>query len=174
MKLGQRSVERLNVLRQMEEQMNFSVRSATEDGQAYIIEEKQDGVEVRAEIEDFDKYSCRLKSLALTVDRTDSDPPARLHVQAKEVARTIHYLTEDLKLVELDPVTEAAQLRSSPPQKRQATTTYFELMLQSGNKASLRRYSQRKGETERQGVVMILTEETFERLTNDLAHILLD
>lgn len=176
MTLGQRSVERLHLLRQMEEQMNFSVRSVTEDGQAYLIEETHGGVGLRAEIEDFDKYSCRLRSLTLTVDRSTpsgEEASARLMEQANAISETIHYLSEDLALIELDKNSKAAQLRSKPPQQKGDTSTYYELMLYDGIRANLRRYTQRKDEHERQGVAISLTEEIFERLINDLEEIMI-
>jgi hypothetical protein len=175
MTLGQRSVERLNLLRQMEEQMNFSVRRITGDGQAYVIDEKKDGVRLEAEIEDFDKYSCRVKSLSLKAERepnSSEEIVERLRQQADAATRTIRYLSEDLALVELDATRQAAQLRSSPPQKEQRATTYYELMLYNGDSATLKRYTHEKGEHERRSVAMTLTEENFERLVNDLGELI--
>ncbi len=175
MTLGQRAVERLNLLRQMEEQMNFSVRSIKGDGQAYVIEERENDVVLRAEIEDYDKYSCRLRSLSINLDGdgapSESEASERLQKQAEAVSQTIRYLSEDLALIELDATKQAAQLRSSPPQKGPRSAIYYELMLYSGNRALLRRYNQEKGERERRPVAMTLTEETFERLVNDLGEI---
>jgi len=94
--------------------------------------------------------------------------------QSRRIEERIGYLTEGLKTIEFDRADGVLQMRSAQAFSDGSEREYFELYLDGGWKAVLRRY---KGSDEghgRQAVSMSLTMEVLERLVNDLSAILTD
>jgi hypothetical protein len=174
MTLGQRIVDKLNVMRQMENQMSFSMKRTGEDG-GYAIDEDVGGIRLRAEIQDFDKYSYLIKSVSAT--RQQPHPPDTvikdlLLRQAGEIERRISYLLENFRLVELDEINGIALVRSVAPHQKNEEKFYYEILLDHGSRLTFTRYRKQRQDKERQSVSSHLTEEIFERLADDLAAVL--
>jgi hypothetical protein len=174
MTLGQKIVDKLNVMRQMENQMSFSLKHTGEES-GYVIEENMDDIRLRAEIQDFDKYSYLVKTISAT--RLQPHSPSILFKdwllrQAAEIERRISYLLESFRLVELDEANNIAQVRSTAPHQRNEETLYYEILLDKGSRLTFTRYSKTRQKEERQPVPSHLTEETLERLVDDLAAVL--
>lgn len=171
MNLGQKVVDKLNVIRQAGNGERFSSKQNGEHG-GYVIEEEMDGISVRAEIQDFDRFSYMVKTISLT--RALAPPSTTslkelLLQQAAETERRISYLLEGFRLVEVDEFNCLAQVRSATPYRKNEDRLYYEVLLQHGNGLTFSRYRvQRQGE-KRDIVLSHLTQEIFERLVDDLA-----
>jgi hypothetical protein len=165
MKLGQKALEKLNAIRQID--------NLPETGQdsGRMIEETNDGLRLRVEIEDFDKFSCLVKTLGVTRLQAPPNMPLTelLLRQARDIERRISYLLENFRLVEVDEFNVLAQVRSVAPYKKNGDTFYYELLLQHGNSVTLTRYRKSATAEKREAVPFHLTPETFERLVDDLA-----
>lgn len=174
MTLGQKIVDKLNVMRQMENQMNFSMKRMGEaDG--YAIEDTVDGIHLRVEIQDFDKFSFLVKSISAA--RLEAHLPTApikdlLLRQAAEAERRIFYLIESFRLVEMDETNGVAQIRSAAPHQKNDEKRYYEILLEQGNRLTFMRYQKNAHDKKRDNVPSHLSEELLERLTDDLAAIL--
>ncbi len=170
MNLGQKVVEKLNAIRQ--------TKNVNPNGQdsGYVIEEENDSIRVRAEIQDFDKFSYMVKTLFVTRAQTPTSKTpvqALLLHQASEIERRISYLLENFRLVELDELSGIAQVRSATPHQKSEEAFYYEVLLQDGTSATFTRYCKSRQAEKREVVACHLTQETFERLVDDLAATLL-
>ena len=81
-----------------------------------------------------------------------------LRKQAAAVVEKISYLGSELKLVEVDGISDAVQIRSKKP----AEDGFVEVILRRGNYLSL----------ERKGSPLHISKDDFERLIRDLTEIL--
>jgi hypothetical protein len=171
MTLGQKLVDRLNALDRLESQKSDLTKPTGEDCR-YVIDEEIDGIGVRAEIQDFDKFSYIVKTFTITRPQTQ---PLRAPVkelllrQAGEIERRISYLLESFGLIELDEVNSLAQVRSATPHMKEEKTFYYEVLLRQGHGLTFARYYKERQSEKRQAVPCHLTQETFERLVEDLA-----
>jgi len=169
MNLGQEITERLNTMRLAE-----NVKPNGKDS-GYVIEEENDSMRLVAEIQDFDKFSCMVKTLSVTRAQA---PPAGVSLkellqrQAGEVERRITYLLESFHLLEVDEFNCLAQVRSARPHKKGEDKFYYEALLQHGNSVTFTRYRKAHHAENRDLVSSHLTQETFERLMDDLAAVL--
>jgi hypothetical protein len=163
MKLGQKVLEKLNAIRQVEK-----LPEAGQDSGS-MIEEKNDSFRLYVEIEDSDKFSFVIKTLSVARLQAPPNMPRTelLLRQAGEIERRISYLLEGFRLVEVDEFNVLAQVRSVTPYQKNGEMFYYELLLQRGNSVTLTRY--RKSAEKREPVPFHLTPETFERLVDDLA-----
>jgi len=165
MNLGQKILEKLHAMRRTE-----SLPKADQDS-GYVIEEKIDSMRVSVEIEAFDKFSCIVKTLSVTRAQA---PPANVSLkelllrQAGEIERRITYLLENFRLLEVDEFNCLAQVRSAAPHQKSGEKFYYEVFLQHGLGATFARYRQARGVENRELVPCQLTQETFERLVDDL------
>jgi len=165
MNLEQKIMEKLNAIRRTE-------TLKTDKDSGYVIEEEIDSMRLRAEIQDFDKFSYMVKTLTVTQTPTPNAPvKALLLQQANEIERRISYLLESFRLVELDEINGLAQVRSVSPFKKNDETVYYEALLQHGNSVTFTRYRKQRHTEKREVIPSHLTQETFERLINDLAAI---
>ena len=174
MTLGQKIVDKLNVMRQMENQMSFSMKRIDEDG-GYVIDDSVDGIDLRVEIQDFDKFSFLVKSVsAARLQAHPSTTPVKdlLLRQAAEIGRRIFYLLESFRLVEMDEVNGIAQVRSATPHQKNDEKLYYEIVLEQGNRLTFMRYQKNAHDKKRDSVSSHLSEEILERLADDLAAIL--
>jgi len=165
MNLGQKILEKLHAMRQ-----TGSLPEAEQD-RGYVIEEKIDSMSVSVEIAAFDKFSCIVKTLSVTRAQA---PPANVSLkelllrQAGEIERRITYLLENFRLLEVDEFNCLAQVRSAAPHQKSGEKFYYEVFLQHGLGATFSRYRQSSGAENRELVPCHLTQETFERLVDDL------
>jgi hypothetical protein len=161
MNLGQKFTEKLNAMRQTE--------NVKESG--YVIEEEIDSIRLRAELQDFDKFSYIIKNLSMS--RAQAPPNVSLKElllrQAGEIERRMTYLLESFRLLEVDEINGLAQVRSATPHQKRQEKFYYEVCLQHGMGATFARYRKSRGADKRELVPCHLTQETFERLVDDLA-----
>lgn len=166
MNLGQKFLETLHTVRRTE-----NLPEADQDN-GYVIEAEMDSMRVTAELQDFDKFSCIVKTL--TVRRTQA-PPANvalkelLRRQAAACERRISYLLENFRLVEVDDNNYLAQVRSAVPHQKHEEKFYYEILLQYGLGATFARYRKTHGNASRELVPCHLTQEMLERLVDDLS-----
>jgi len=165
MNLGQTFLEKLHAMRRTE-----NLPKADLDN-GYVIEEKMDSIRVTAELQDFDKFSCIVKTLF--VRRVQAPPNVSLKEllrrQAGEIERRITYVLENFRLLEVDDKNYLAQVRSAAPHQKRDEKFYYEVFLQHGIGATFARYRQPKQSENRELAPSHLTHETFERLVDDLA-----
>ena len=108
-----------------------------------------DEAKVTAEIEATDQPGVLLKGLKLEALR-----PGDLRKQAAAIVEKIDYLGCELKVIEVDGVSNAVQIRS----KKVDQDGFVEIILRGGNFLSL----------ERKGAPLHISKGDFERLVRDL------
>lgn len=126
------------------------------------------GGRIECELLALDRLACAFSRLDFETPKLAEASTADLRRIGKTLADRLTYLLEPLALVEIDPDQGAAQLRSSPPQKENRRSTYYELLAIRGGRLSLMRYEKPAGEPRRQ-VPANVTREVFQRLAADLA-----
>ncbi len=89
---------------------------------------------------------------------------------AASLAGRLAYLSEPIRVLELDALARQAQLRSYPPKPIADGVEYFEIQLSQNGAATLRRYQQVSG-LSRIEVPATMTLETLGRVTDDLVAI---
>lgn len=121
------------------------------------IEEEFDGVEVRVDLEAADQLGVLLKRVEM--EGPARKPPAGdiLRKQAAAIVEKVVYGGE-LKVIEVDGVSDAVQIRSKKPQP----DGYVEVILRNGNFVAL----------ERKPAALHISKRDFERLIEDLRAIL--
>jgi CheY-like chemotaxis protein len=87
---------------------------------------------------------------------------------AASLANRLAYLSEPIRVLELDALARQAQLRSFPPKSITDVVEYFEIQLSQNGAATLRRYRQVSGQS-RVEVPATMTLETLGRVVDDLA-----
>src|SRR5262245_27669666 len=107
-----------------------------------------DDIKITADIEATDQLGMLVKRLQLEGPRGD------LRKQAAAIVDKIDYLGCELKVIEVDGVSNAVQIRSKKPMAE----GFIEVILRDGNYLSL----------ERKGEALHLSKGTYERLLRDL------
>ncbi len=174
MTLGHKLADKLSVIRQAENGERFSLTGSGENS-GYAITERMDGIDLRIEIEDFDKFSYMVKTISLTC--VQAPPPTTsikelLLRQSAEIERRISYLLESFRLVEVDEFNCLAQVRSATPYRKNEDRLYYEVLLQHGNSVTFTRYRMQRQAEQREVIPSHLTQEIFERLVDDLAAVI--
>jgi hypothetical protein len=121
---------------------------------------------VEADLVAVDVIGCSFQTLAYTTDKLASASLDQLKSISQTLTAKLTYLLEPIGLVEADADRCSVQLRSSPPQKGDDGTSYYELMVRKGGDVTLSRYSKKPGQL-RQIVPAHLTREVLGRLADD-------
>ena len=108
-----------------------------------------DEIKVTADIEATDQLGMLLRKVQL-----ESPVPGDLRRQAGTIIEKIDNLGCELKLIEVDGVSKAVQIRSKKP----AADGYVEVILRGGTVISL----------ERKGAPLHISKKDFDRLVEDL------
>src|SRR5262245_47065060 len=111
-----------------------------------------DEINVTAEIEASDQLGLLLKRVRVEAPRRGD-----LRKRAAAIVAKIDYLGCELKLIEVDGVSNAVQIRSRKP----AEDGFVEIILRGGNSLSL----------ERRGAPLHISKGDYERLIRDLKQI---
>lgn len=111
-----------------------------------------DDVKVTTDIEATDRLGMLARKITL-----ESSRKGDLRKQAHAVVEKITYLGGELKVIEVDGVSNAAQIRSKKPENG-----YIEVILRGGNYLSL----------ERKPTSLHISKSDFDRLIQDLKEIL--
>jgi|SRR5579871_2864897 len=117
------------------------------------FQEEIDGVQVHVDVEAADKLGLLLKGLKFEAARVPKDIPATLRKQATTIVDRLTFL-EALKVLEIDGVSHAVQIRSQKP----SDEGFIEVILRKGNSISF----------ERRGKPLHISKPHFERLLKDL------
>ena len=112
-----------------------------------------DEVKVTTDIEATDLLGMLVRRIQL-----ESPRKGDMRKQAQEVVERITYLGSELKVIEVDGVSNAVQIRSKKP----AENGYVEVILRGGNFLSL----------ERKAASLHISKGDFERLIKELTEIL--
>lgn len=113
-----------------------------------------------------DSIGCSFRGLVLESDALAEASNQQLRAIADDLSRRVNYLLEPIAPIEVDPEQCLVQMRSSPPQKSDGQSTYYELLVRRGGELSLRRYAKdRQGQ--RTVVPATVTREVFLRLVGD-------
>ncbi|HYR44415.1 MAG TPA: hypothetical protein VER98_15400 [Terriglobia bacterium] len=111
-----------------------------------------DDVKITTDIEASDQLGMLVRRV-----QAESAKKGDLRKQAAAIVEKITYLGVELKVIEVDGVSEAVQIRSRKP----AEDGYVEVILRGGNSLSL----------ERKGSPLHISKGDFERLIRDLKEI---
>lgn len=114
-----------------------------------------------------DTLACAFDWLALHDDKLAGLGVDRLKQIADALSRRLTYLLEPICPIEVDPQQCTVQLRSSPPQQGDDSTSYYELLVKRTGDVSLCRYRAKPGSL-RERVPAHVTREVLLRLADDL------
>ncbi len=121
---------------------------------------------VEADLVAVDAIGCSFQTLGYTTDRLAHATLEQLKEISQSLIARLTYLLEPIGLVEADADRCSVQLRSSPPQKGDDGTSYYELMVRKGGDVTLSRYSKKPGQL-RQIIPAHVTREVLGRLADD-------
>lgn len=127
----------------------------------------QDGPRrLSCELTALDSIGCSFRGLALESDALAGTSNEQLRRIADDLSRRVNYLLEPIAPIEIDAEQCVVQMRSSPPQRSDGQSTYYELLVRRGGELSLRRYAKdRRGR--RTVVAATVTREVLLRLVGD-------
>jgi len=111
-----------------------------------------DDVKITTDIQAADQLGLLLRKLELQSPRKGN-----IQKQAKDIVEKVTYLGCELKVIEVDGISGAVQIRSKKP----AEDGFIEIILRDGNRLSL----------ERRPDALHMSKGTFERLIRDLKEI---
>jgi len=140
-----------------------------------LLNHKEGGLLFQVKYKDLDKYGIVLDYLSISKDEQIRDAEIinkKLAEQAEALQKTVTYLLEDFRLLELDKMNKRAQLRSYPPHEKKNSKFYYEIMLDEGIRIHFQRYEYVRDQKRYVKITSQLTLETFERLVDDLSSLL--
>lgn len=123
---------------------------------------------LESELTAIDQLACAFNRFALKTDKLASSSIDELKDIANSLSQQLSYLLESISPVEIDDEACVVQMRSSPPEKDDDGTRYYELVVARGE-LSLVRYCKAPGQP-RTIVSANVTREVFERLADDFVH----
>jgi hypothetical protein len=117
-----------------------------------------------------DALALAFDHVTVTRDALAAAPIEQLKKLSDALSKKLTYLLEPISPVEVDADHCVVQMRSSPPQRDDNGTRYYELLVRRGGELSLRRFEKQPGNA-RQSVPAHVTREVFLRLVEDFATI---
>lgn len=129
-----------------------------------------DGIELAVDVTAVDSMSCSFREIRLSVPSLAGTGTDVLRQWADELCRRVNYLLENLGPLEVDEQGQQMLIRSTPPDRRDDETLFYEIVLQShtGGRFSLSRFSTQRDGSGRQQVDMQATREVLAKLAGDL------
>ena len=121
---------------------------------------------IEADLLAVDAIGCSFQTLAYSTPQLASSTLEELKEISQTLTARLTYLLEPIGVVEADRDRCSVQLRSSPPQKGDDGTNYYELMIRRGGDITLSRYSKQPGQL-RRIVPAQVTREVLSRLADD-------
>jgi hypothetical protein len=131
-----------------------------------LLQVDTDSGRIEADLLAVDAIGCSFLTLAYSTDRLASSSLDELKSISESLISRLTYLLEPIGVVEVDRDRAAVQLRSSPPQKGEDGTSYYELMVRRGGDVTLSRYQKKPGQI-REIVPANITREVLQRLAED-------
>jgi hypothetical protein len=128
-------------------------------------------VGIEAEVRALDSLGIALRRLTVWGGDGDTD----LQALADAIAQRVTYLPERLAPIERDPERGIVQMRSAPPLTEGEDVEYYEATLtreDSVSRIRLARYRWSAERRRRTDVSIVLTQQLFQRLVDDLATLL--
>jgi hypothetical protein len=126
------------------------------------------GVRLDADLVALDALALAFDHVTVTRDALAAAPIEQLKKLADTLSKRLTYLLEPISPVEVDADQCVIQMRSSPPQRDDNGTRYYELLVRRGGQFSLRRFEKQPGNV-RQPIPAQVTREVFLRLVDDFA-----
>lgn len=117
-----------------------------------------------------DAMSCAFESLSLHVPMLVGNESRALQAWGDALSQRVTYLLENIGPIEIDESSRQVLIRSTPPEKSEAGTQFYEVLLraQANGTFLLRRYRTECGQPGRESVDIHLTHETLHKLVSDL------
>jgi hypothetical protein len=131
-----------------------------------LLQVDTDNGRIEADLLAVDAIGCSFLTLAYSTDQLASSSLDELKKISESLISRLTYLLEPIGVVEVDRDRAAVQLRSSPPQKGDDGTNYYELMVRRGGDVTLSRYQKKPGQI-REIVPANVTREVVQRLAED-------
>lgn len=125
-----------------------------------------DGGRIEADLVAVDAIGCSFQTLGYLTSKLAGASLDELKTISQTLTSKLTYLLEPIGVVEADADRCSVQLRSSPPQKGEDGTSYYELMVRRGGDITLSRYAKKSGQL-RQIVPANVTREVLGRLADD-------
>ena len=119
---------------------------------------------LESELTTIDQIACSFDRFSLKTDQLASSTIDELKDIANSLSQQLSYLLESISPIEIDDEACIVQMRSSPPEKDDDGTRYYELVVARGE-LSLLRYCKTPGQP-RSIVAANVTREVFERLAD--------
>ncbi|MCC7086787.1 MAG: hypothetical protein IT427_17445 [Pirellulales bacterium] len=126
------------------------------------------GARIEVGLLTLDALALAFDHVVVARDALSAAPIEQLKKLADALAKQLTYLLEPISAVEVDADQCVVQMRSSPPQRDDNGTRYYELLVRRGGELSLRRFEKQTGNI-RQAVPAHVTREVFLRLVDDFA-----
>jgi hypothetical protein len=123
---------------------------------------------VECELTALDTLACAFVRLGLQADAMACKSSQQLQQIAEKLSARLTYLLEPIAPIEIDAAGCLVQLRSSPPQKDEGRTSYYELLVGRNGQITLSRYERTAG-TSRTIVPAHVTREVLLRLVADFS-----
>jgi len=121
---------------------------------------------VSVSLERHDEIGCLVWELAL---RRPAPAKGDLGAWATAIADRVTGLLESLKVIEIDPERQEAQVRSEHPSQREDRLFYYEVVLRSTTEAVVRRFMGGSHGHKREQVAFALTHEALAKLVGDIS-----
>jgi hypothetical protein len=128
------------------------------------------GVDLAVDVMAADSMSCSCREIRMRVPALSGAGPDVLKKWALDLCARITYLLEQLGPLEIDVEGKQVLIRSKSPDKRDDSTAFYEILLQSQGAAlfTLRRYRRDSHSAPREHVDLRTTHEVLEKLADDL------
>lgn len=129
-----------------------------------------DGLVLGVAVVAVDALSCAFESLTLHVPSLVGNETGALQEWADALSDRVTYLLENIGPIEIDQNSNQVLIRSTPPEKTDTGTQFYEVLLsaQSNGTFLFRRYRAESGQPGRESVDIHLTHETLHKLIGDL------
>ncbi len=139
----------------------------------YHFETVIEKIALHLKISDFDRLSFMIEEIVLQ-SSNNHFAVEQLKQRADRLISKVTYLLEDFHLVEMDSHSGQVQLRSQAPQKDDRYLSFYEILLSSDGRISLRRYKHDRESQLRSATPMHFTEELLVKLLNDFFDVVLN
>ena len=133
-----------------------------------LVEAAHGDLRVQCQMAALDSLGCEFTSLVVEAPRLRNASIEQLKELAGQLATRLTYLLEPISPVEFDADHCLVQMRSTPPQKDDDLTSYYELLVSREGNLSLCRYSRPRGSV-RTIVPAQVTREVLLRLVRDFS-----